>query len=406
ALRHARLRARRGVRLRPHGGAHARVSGQEDRDLRDEDGGPGHPDSPGTRAPGHGRGGRGARGARHHLQPVGARLQRGALRLLVGEQQQRQRLRRSRRQHALLQRGAGHLHVLRTLRADDPYARTGRLARVQEEGPPGPGHAPHVHAALRRHGGGDRADRGRAHVLPRARAGADRRASDDDGRHPVTAPQGPAWLDRGLLAQASWDALRKLDPRHQLRNPVMFTVLVGSVFTTGLGIQALFGRGEASASFVIAVAAWLWFTLLFANFAEAIAEGRGKAHADALRKARGVSIAKKLPDPANHLGIETIPPTRLPTGDYVIAAAHDVIPCDGEVVEGVASVDESAITGESAPVIRESGGDRSSVTGGTRVLSDWLVIRVTANPGESFLDRMIAMVESAKRHKTPNEIAL
>jgi len=212
------------------------------------------------------------------------------------------------------------------------------------------------------------------------------------------------WFERRMLRRAVWDAVLKLDPRHQLRNPVMFTVLVGSVFATGLGIQALLGR--APAGFVLAIAAWLWLTLLFANLAEAIAEGRGKAHADALRRARGEIMAKKLDDPGNPLGIQVVPATTLRQGDHVIVHAKDVLPCDGEVVEGVASVDESAITGESAPVIRESGGDRSSVTGGTRVLSDWLILRVTANPGESFVDRMIAMVEGAKRHKTPNEIAL
>ena len=186
----------------------------------------------------------------------------------------------------------------------------------------------------------------------------------------------------------------------------MFTVLIGSVFATGLAIQASVSRGEAPAGFSWGIAAWLWFTLLFANFAEAIAEGRGKAHADSLRKARGHVMAKKLDDPKEHLSIGVVPATTLRMGDFVIVHAHDVVPCDGEIVEGVASVDESAITGESAPVIRESGGDRSSVTGGTRVLSDWLVIRVSANPGESFIDRMIAMVEGAKRQKTPNEIAL
>ncbi len=216
----------------------------------------------------------------------------------------------------------------------------------------------------------------------------------------------PRWFDREILSRALWDSVLKLDPRHQRRNPVMFTVLVGSLFTTGLAFQALFGRGDAPAGFVFAIAAWLWFTLLFANFAEAVAEGRGKAQADALRRARGDVMAKKLDDPTQRMAFRAVPATTLRLGDLVVVAAHDVIPCDGEVIDGVASVDESAITGESAPVIRESGGDRSSVTGGTRVLSDWLVIRVAANPGESFLDRMIAMVEGAKRHKTPNEIAL
>ncbi|HXJ68247.1 MAG TPA: potassium-transporting ATPase subunit KdpB [Verrucomicrobiae bacterium] len=214
------------------------------------------------------------------------------------------------------------------------------------------------------------------------------------------------WLDRGIVVHALLDSVKKLDPRRQLRNPVMFTVFVGSVFTTGLGLAALLHPGEEPSGFTWAIAVWLWFTLLFANFAEAIAEGRGKAHAEALRRTRGGVMAKKLDDPGDHLGVQVVPATTLRVGDHVIVHPRDVIPCDGEIVEGVASVDESAITGESAPVIRESGGDRSSVTGGTRVLSDWLVIRVSANPGESFLDRMIAMVEGAKRHKTPNEIAL
>ena len=215
-----------------------------------------------------------------------------------------------------------------------------------------------------------------------------------------------AWVDRALIGRALWESVLKLDPRRQLRNPVMFTVLVGSVFTTGLGVQALLGHGEAPAGFVWAIAVWLWFTLLFANFAEALAESRGRAHADALRRARGDVMAKKLDDPKNQMGIQVVPATTLRVGDLVIVHPRDIIPCDGEVIEGVASVDESAITGESAPVIRESGGDRSSVTGGTRLLSDWLVIRVSSNPGESFLDRMIAMVEGARRQKTPNEIAL
>jgi K+-transporting ATPase ATPase B chain len=214
------------------------------------------------------------------------------------------------------------------------------------------------------------------------------------------------WLDARTLRRAAWESVLKLSPRHQLRNPVMFTVLVGSLFTTGLGLQALVGRGEAPAGFIFTIAAWLWFTLLFANFAEAIAEGRGKAHAEALRRARGEVTAKKLADPARRDSTTPVPAPMLRAGDHVLVEAHETIPIDGVVVEGVASVDESAITGESAPVIRESGGDRDSVTGGTRVLSDWLVIRVTANPGESFLDRMIGMVEGAKRQKTPNEIAL
>ena len=213
-----------------------------------------------------------------------------------------------------------------------------------------------------------------------------------------------------LYRRAVLDSFVKLDPRVQLRNPVMFVVEVGSLLTTGLWVQALAGKGEAPTAFIGAVAIWLWFTVLFANFSEALAEGRGKAQAEALRRTRKETVAKKLPKvPAK--GVRPVeftatPSTLLRQNDVYLVEAGDIIPADGEVVEGIASVDESAVTGESAPVIRESGGDRSAVTGGTRILSDWLVIKVSAKPGEGFLDRMIALVEGAKRKKTPNEIAL
>jgi K+-transporting ATPase ATPase B chain len=213
-------------------------------------------------------------------------------------------------------------------------------------------------------------------------------------------------FDWPIVRRAAVDSVRKLDPRRQVRNPVMFTVLVGSVLTTGLGFHVLLTGGQESPSFVFSIAAWLWFTVLFANFAEAMAEGRGKAQADALRQTRQDVTAKKLEGPHRNAKHTLVRASTLRKEDAVLVEAGDMIPADGEVVEGVASVDESAITGESAPVIRESGGDRSSVTGGTRVLSDWLVVRVTANPGETFLDRMISLVEGAKRQKTPNEIAL
>jgi K+-transporting ATPase ATPase B chain len=213
-------------------------------------------------------------------------------------------------------------------------------------------------------------------------------------------------FDPAIVRRAAIDSLRKLDPRHQVRNPVMFVVEVGSVLTTGLFVQALVGTGEAPAGFILAVSLWLWFTVLFANFAEAMAEGRGKAQADSLRKARKDIPAKQLAKPRRDAEPTLVAASQLRKGDIVVVDAGDYVPADGEIVEGVASVDESAITGESAPVIRESGGDRSAVTGGTRVLSDWLIVRVTTNPGETFLDRMIAMVEGAKRQKTPNEIAL
>lgn len=215
-------------------------------------------------------------------------------------------------------------------------------------------------------------------------------------------------FDPPILRRAVVDAFKKLNPRHQLRNPVMFTVWVGSLLTTGLFLYALVDpqSRESAPSFTLAVSAWLWFTLLFANFAEAMAEGRGKAQAETLRKARRDIAAKKLDEPRRGAAFKTVPAPSLRQGDVILIEAGDFVPADGEVIEGVASVDESAITGESAPVIRESGGDRSSVTGGTRVLSDWLVVRVTVNPGEAFLDRMISLVEGAKRQKTPNEIEL
>ncbi len=227
----------------------------------------------------------------------------------------------------------------------------------------------------------------------------------EHGRHRHKGEARPLF-EGAIVRRAIGASFKKLDPRHQIRNPVMFVVEVGSLFTTALFVQALAGHGEAGAGFIAAVSAWLWFTVLFANFAEAMAEGRGKAQADSLRKARKDIQAKQIHAPEREAAPSLVSASALRKGDLVIVEAGDFIPCDGEIVEGVASVDESAITGESAPVIRESGGDRSAVTGGTRVLSDWLIVRITANPGETFLDRMIAMVEGAKRQKTPNEIAL
>ncbi len=214
-------------------------------------------------------------------------------------------------------------------------------------------------------------------------------------------------FDSALMGPAIADSFRKLSPAVQLRNPVMFVVYVGSILTTLLFVQALRGQGEAPPGFIFAISAWLWFTVLFANFAEALAEGRSKAQAASLRGLKQSIQAKKMKTPSiRDANASRCPAPQLRKGDVFLVEAGDVIPADGEVVDGVASVDESAITGESAPVVRESGGDFSAVTGGTRVLSDWLVVRVTVNPGEAFIDRMIAMVEGAKRQKTPNEIAL
>src|SRR5947207_8534616 len=215
-----------------------------------------------------------------------------------------------------------------------------------------------------------------------------------------------ALFDTSILTSAVADSFRKLTPRRQVRNPVMFVVYVGSILTTLLWAQAVVGRGVVPAWFIFWVSTWLWFTVLFANFAEAMAEGRGKAQAASLRKARRDLQAKRLARPQRSADFRIVPATSLRKGQLVLVEAGEFIPVDGTVVEGVASVNEAAITGESAPVIRESGGDRSAVTGGTQVLSDWLIVEVTTNPGEAFLDRMISLVEGARRQKTPNEIAL
>jgi potassium-transporting ATPase ATP-binding subunit len=209
-------------------------------------------------------------------------------------------------------------------------------------------------------------------------------------------------FDRQMMGSAICQSFVKLDPRVQVRNPVMFIVMIGALLTTVMMIRDITGGSIDNIVFELQITLWLWFTVLFANFAEALAEGRGKAQAQALRKTRTETQAKKL----NGDKVQLVAAASLKKGDIVLVEPGDIIPSDGEVIEGVASVDESAVTGESAPVIRESGGDKSSVTGGTRLLSDWLKVRITANVGETFLDRMINLVEGAKRQKTPNEIAL
>ena len=224
--------------------------------------------------------------------------------------------------------------------------------------------------------------------------------------HTVVAP---ALFDAAIIKRASIDAFRKLDPRQLARNPVIFVTEAVSAVVTILFVRDLVTHNGV-ALFSGQIAAWLWFTVLFANFAEAVAEGRGKAQADALRKTRSDTKAKRLIDPHNKSGmkdvVEGVSALDLRIGDIVLVEAGDLIPGDGEIIEGVASVNESAITGESAPVIREAGGDRSAVTGGTTVLSDWIKVKITAAPGSTFIDRMIALVEGAERQKTPNELAL
>jgi K+-transporting ATPase ATPase B chain len=223
-------------------------------------------------------------------------------------------------------------------------------------------------------------------------------------KRPKHAPR--SLFDPPIVKRAVVEAFTKLDPRLVAKNPVMFVVEVGSVVTTILLIRDLFSGGH-NLLFNFQITLWLWFTVVFANFAEAMAEGRGKAQADALRKTRTETVARRIPSGrVEDMREERVPATELRKGDLVVCETGDIIPGDGDVIDGIASVDESAITGESAPVIRESGGDRSAVTGGTKVLSDRVVIRITSNPGETFIDRMIALVEGAKRQKTPNEIAL
>src|SRR4029453_4057025 len=300
--------------------------------------------------------------------------------------------------------GAGH--VFRPLLHADSDPGDRGLAGGEEEGSrigrnvPGPGR-PFPPPAQRR-----RRDRRRLDFLPRLFSGAYRRAAPDEGgdaflrRMTVAQLRRRKLFDRSIVGPAIADSFRKLDPRLQARNPVMFVVLVGAVLVTVLLVRDV-ARGK-DVLFNLQIALWLWFTLLFANFAEAMAEGRGKAQAAALRRGRQETMARRL----TRKGEEQVPATSLRKGDRVVVEAGQVIPGDGTVVEGIASVDESAITGESAPVIRESGGDRSAVTGGTRVLSDRIVVEISSNPGETFLDRMIALVEGAQRQKTPNEIAL
>ncbi len=353
--------------------------------------------------------------------PGRARVLGNPLRVLVGQQQQRQRVRRAFRQYAVLQHGARHLHALRALLARDSRAGARRRVRRREARATVGGNAADAYAALRgradQHGDHRRgADlRPGAGPWPRGRAPAALRrqltvaTSRGIDMATLAAKQTAlSWfVSRDAMKTALIDSFRRLTPRYQWRNPVMFVVYIGSILTTILWLQALTGKGEAPAGFILAVTLWLWVTLLFANFAEAIAEGRSKAQAASLKSARKDTIAKKLARPQRDAPYRRRrPPRKLRKGDIVLVEQGDLVPGDGEVIVGVASINESAITGESAPVIRAAGSDFNTVTGGTLVLSDWIIVRINVNPGEAFLDRMIGMVEGAKRQKTPNEIAL
>ena len=387
-------------------GPDARIPGQEDRGIRDEDGlaGRPHPASPGPS-----RGGRrpgSSRGSGSHPGSRPPWPDRGALRLLLCGQQQRQRLRRTGYQSVVLQRDIGAGDALRALLADRAGAGVRRIIGCQEEGAGRSGNASHRLTGVRGATGRRRSIGGSPDVPAGPGARTDRRALPDGDAVTNARTKTSRWSDLGLLRRATLDALRKLDPRHQVRNPVMFVAELGAALVTAQCVQVILEGRASQVTFALLIAAWLWITVLFANFAEAMAEGRGKAQADSLRKTRQDVRAVKLDRASPDANRQSVLASGLRKGDIVLVEAGDVIPGDGEVVEGIASVDESAITGESAPVIRESGGDRSAVTGGTRVLSDWMLVRIGAEPGEGFLDRMISLVEGAKRQRTPNEIAL
>ena len=222
----------------------------------------------------------------------------------------------------------------------------------------------------------------------------------------MNEPKKNIFSNQEIMSRALKDSFIKLNPGTQIKNPVMFMVFVSAILTFVMFLFSLAGVRDAQPGYILAISVILWFTVLFGNFAEAIAEGRGKAQADALRAGRKDTMASRIPSADRKSEVTRVKSTELKKGDLVYIEAGEQIPADGDVVEGAASVDESAITGESAPVIRESGGDRSAVTGGTTVISDWMVVRVSSNPGEGFMDKMIAMVEGASRKKTPNELAL
>ena len=385
------------------------------------------PDRHAPRLAGVRRGVGGARlGGGDHLQPWRARVVGGALQLRLGIEQQRLGVRRPGHRHRLVHGDPGHRHAGGPLLLDHPGAGHRWFAGAQAAGPRHRRHVPDRLAAVRwTRRRGDH-HRRRPHVLPRPRAGPHRRAAVAVEVHelmtttltpeptPVPTPtdrppkvrrRPPAarsLFDPAIVKRAALDSFVKLDPRTLAKNPVMFVVEVGSVLTTILFIRDFADATGKENLFAGIVVAFLWFTVLFANFAEAMAEGRGKAQAATLRKTRSETVAHVR----RNGSLVEVPSSQLQIGDLCVVKAGEVIPGDGDVAEGIATVDESAITGESAPVIRESGGDRSAVTGGTRVLSDEIVVRITAKPGETFLDRMIALVEGADRQKTPNEIAL
>ena len=349
-------------------------------------------------------------------QPRPARPDGDPVRVHIDGEQQWLGLRRADDQHRLVQHGRRDRDADRQVRSGDLRARPGRIPGQTATRARKRGHARYQEAAVRRHARRRHPHPRRPDLLPRTRPRPVRRRTalmsvtttpdapmgknlSDGQPHRVS---GGSLLSPGTLWKATPDAFKKLDPRVQIKNPVMFVVEVGALLT-------LYTAITNPSIFNWTIVVWLWLTVVFANMAEAVAEGRGKAQAETLRKTKRETVARRLvgwQPGQKEMREEPVPGTQLTLGDYVVVEAGEIIPGDGDVVEGVASVDESAITGESAPVIRESGGDRSAVTGGTKVLSDRIVVKITSKPGETFIDRMIALVEGAKRQKTPNEIAL
>src|ERR1019366_3882706 len=323
---------------------------------------------------------------RQHHQSWAARIFAGALRIRVHSGEQWLRIRGVKWKHPLVQHHARHQHPDRPLLHDDSHAGDRRKSGAQENSAAIAGNLSRYNAAVYCIAGIRDCDCRRADIFPGAKPWSNSRAPADARRQDLLTLMSKqnkskrAVWDARIVRRAIWDSVLKLNPRTMMRNPVMFVVEVGSVVTTLL----LFRAPRGSFGFNLQITLWLWFTVLFANFAEAMAEGRGKAQADTLRKAKGETSALRYRADGT---MKTVPSAKLRSGDVVMVAASELVPGDGEVIEGVASVDESAITGESAPVIREAGGDRSAVTGGTRVLSDVIKVRITSNPGETFLDR-------------------
>src|SRR5690242_18057502 len=406
-LRLPAVRDPRRVRRRLDGRPHARICRQEDREPRSEARGAGDRGAALVHPRLLGAGGGAARRACRPAQQGAARLFGDPLRVQLGDRQQWLRLRWPQRRHAVLQWPARRRDVDRAVLYDRADPGDCRQPRRQEIHAGDRRLVPHHRPAVGRPADRNHPDPWRPHIPSQPRARADRRSSRDDPwpavlkGTPMSNTKTASIFSADLVGPAIGQSFRKLDPRALIRNPVLFVTATIALLLT---ILLLLGGEGLSVGFQIQLVVWLWLTVLFGTFAEALAEGRGRAQASSLRAAKS-DLTAKLVLPKDS-GCEIVPAAKLQRGQVVLVETGDLIPADGEVIEGVASVNEAAITGESAPVIREAGGDRSAVTAGTRVISDQIKVRVTQEPGQGFLDRMIALVEGAERQKTPNEIAL